>query len=208
MIPEGFMVKTTNSEYTALTIILATGNKKNRPKNIGIEKFEGKGVSYCAICDGFLYRNKSVSVVGSGEYAISETNDLINVVKDVTILTNGELAPEFRADNVRIDTRKIKELQGNDKVEGVEFQDGAILKTEGVFLAQGIAGSTDFARKLGIITNKDTIVVNEKMETNIKGLYACGDCTGGILQISKSVYEGTVAGLQAIKYIKNKKGGE
>lgn len=199
---KGFCIKTVESEYTSKVVILATGNKKNTPKNIGIEKYEGKGVSYCAICDGFFYRNKSVSVLGSGEYAISETNDLINIAKDITILTNGEHAPEFRADNVKVDTREIQRIKGDSKVEAVQFKDGSTLETDGVFIAQGVAGSTEFARKLGAITNKDTIVVNEKQETNIKGLYACGDCTGGLLQVSKSVYEGTIAGLQAIKYIK------
>ena len=208
MVPDGFLVKTTEAEYSSIAVILATGNKKNEPKNIGIEKFEGKGVSYCAICDGFFYKNKSISVLGSGEYAISETNDLINIAKDITILTNGETAPEFRADNVNVDTREIKEIQGDDKVEGIKFKDGTTLETEGVFIAQGVAGSTEFAKKLGALTNKDTIVVNEKQETNIKGLYACGDCTGGLLQVSKAVYEGANAGLQAIKYVKNLKGGK
>ena len=73
---------------------------------------------------------------------------------------------------------------------------------DGIFIAQGIAGSGDFAKKLGIKLEKDKIVVNQNMETNVKGIYACGDCTGGILQISKAVYEGTVAGMQAIKYVR------
>lgn len=202
MISDGFMIKTSKSEYLSKVVILATGNKKNIPKITGIESFEGKGVSYCAVCDGFFYRNKSVAVVGSGDYAISETNDLINIAKDIIILTNGEKAPEFRADNVKIDTREIKEISGKDKVERIEFKDGTKLKTSGIFIAQGVAGSTEFAKKLGAFINKDKIVVNEKMETNIKGLYACGDCTGGLLQITKAVHEGTIAGLQAIRYIK------
>lgn len=197
-----FTIKTSKSEYKSKVVILATGNKKNKPRILGIEKFEGKGVSYCAVCDGFFYRNRSVSVLGSGDYAISETNDLINIARNITILTNGEEAPEFRADNVEIDTRQIKEIHGKDKIEHIEFEDGTKLKIDGIFVAQGVAGSSEFAKKLGAITKKDKIVVNEKMETNIKGLYACGDCTGGLLQISKAVYEGTVAGLQAIKYIK------
>ena len=194
-----FIVTTSNNVYKSKVVILATGNKKNKPKITGIEKFEGKGVSYCAICDGFFYRNKDVAVIGSGDYAISETNDLINVVKDVTILTNGEKAPDLRADNVKIETRGIKEIRGDSKVEGVELEDGTKIKTDGIFVAQGVAGSTDFAKKLGVITNKDKIVVNEKMETNISGLFACGDCTGGLLQVSKAVYEGAVAGLEAIR---------
>lgn len=194
-----FLVTTSNGLYKAKVVILATGNKKNKPKIKGIEKFEGKGVSYCAICDGFFYRNKDVVVIGSGDYAISETNDLINVVKDVTILTNGEKAPDFRADNVKIETRGIKEIKGDTKVDEVVLDDGTNLKIDGVFVAQGVAGSSDFAKKLGALTNKDNIVVNENMETNVDGLFACGDCTGGLLQVAKAVHEGTVAGLAAIK---------
>ena len=194
-----FTVTTSNYTYKSKTVILATGNKKNKPKITGIEKFEGKGVSFCAICDGFFYRNKDVVVIGSGDYAISETNDLINVVKDVTILTNGEKAPDFRSDNVKIETRGIKEIRGDSKVEEIELEDGTKIKTDGIFVAQGVAGSTDFAKKLGALTNKDKIVVNEKMETNIDGLFACGDCTGGLLQVSKAVYEGGISGLEAIR---------
>lgn len=141
-------------------------------------------------------------MLGSGKYALSETNDLINIAKKITILTNGEKAPEFRADNVEILTKPVKEIQGNEKVEKVIFKDNTELKTDGIFVAQGIATANDFAKKLGIITNKESIKVNEKMQTNIPGIYACGDCTGGLLQISKAVYEGTVAGLQVIKYVK------
>ena len=201
---EYFKIITTNNEYQTKNLILATGNKKNKPKIKGIEKFEGKGVSYCAICDGFFYRNRSVSVLGSGNYAIAETNELINIADNITILTNGAKAPEFRADNVTIDTKEIEEIEGEDKVEEIKFKDGSTLKTDGIFVAQGVAGSSEFAKKLGIITNKDRIVVNENMETNIKGIYACGDCAGGLLQVSKAVYEGAKAGLQVIAWIRGR----
>ena len=199
---EGFFIKTKKQEYNTKAVILATGNKKNKPNIKGIEKFEGKGVSYCAVCDGFFYRNKDITVLGNGDYAISETNELINIANEITILTNGLKAPEFRSDNVKIDTRSIDEIQGEDRVEEIKFSDGKTLKTSGIFVAQGVAGSTEFAKKLGAITENDKIVVNEKMETNIKGLYACGDCTGGILQIAKAVYQGMVAGMQVIQYVK------
>ena len=203
MIENGFSVKTINGEYNSKSVILATGSKKNKPKIKGIEKFEGKGVSYCAICDGFFYRNKNVCVLGSGNYAISETNDLVNIAKDIKILTNGEEAPEFRAENVSINTSKIKQINGEDKVEEIEFENGDRLAADGVFVAEGTAGSLEFAKKLGIITKDNKIVVNEKMETNIKGIYACGDITGGILQVSTAVADGTIAGMQVISYIKN-----
>ena len=201
---EYFNIMTNTNEYKTKNLILATGNKKNKPKIKGIEKFEGRGVSYCAICDGFFYRNRSVSVLGSGNYAIAETNELINIADNITILTNGEKAPEFRADNVTIDTKEIEEIDGENKVEEIKFKDGSSLKTDGVFVAQGVAGSSEFAKKLGIITNKDKIVVNENMETNIKGIYACGDCTGGLLQVSKAVYEGAKAGLQVIARVRER----
>ena len=201
---DNFKVITPKGEYISKVLILSTGNKKNKPKIKGIEKFEGKGVSYCAICDGYFFRNRSVSVIGSGNYAVSETNELINIANNVTILTNGEKAPEIRANNVNIDTKEIDEIVGESRVEGVKFKDGSEISTDGIFIAQGVAGSADFAKKLGIITNKDNIVVNSDMETNIKGIFACGDCTGGLLQVSKAVYEGAKAGLQAIKYIRKK----
>ena len=95
---EGFTVTTSNKSYDTKTLILATGTNKNTPNIKGLKEFEGKGVSYCAICDGFFYKNKNVAVLGNGNYAISETNDLINIANDITILTNGKEAPEIRAD--------------------------------------------------------------------------------------------------------------
>ena len=197
-----YIVMTEKETYKTKTVIFATGNKKNTPQIKGIKEFEGKGVSYCAVCDGFFYRNKDVSILGNGKYAISEANELINIANSITILTDGKEAPDIRADNVTIDTRKIREVRGDNKVEEVEFDDNSTTKTDGIFVALGVAGGNEFARKLGMITQKDRIVVNENMETNIPGIYACGDCVGGLLQISKSVYEGTKAGLQAIQYIR------
>ena len=194
-----FEVKTVNENYTAKNVVLATGNKKNNPDIKNIEKFDGKGVSYCAICDGFFYRGKDVVVIGNGNYAIAETNDLINIVNHVTILTNGKKIPEFRAENVDIENRKAVAIEGNDNVEAVELDDGTKLKTDGVFVAQGVAGSTDFARKIGALVKNEKIVVNEKMQTTVEGLYACGDCIGGTLQVAKAVNDGMIAGIDIIK---------
>lgn len=198
-----FKVITNVDEYITKTIILATGNKRNTSKISGIKKFEGRGISYCAICDGFFYRNKNVAVLGNGNYAILETNDLLNIANKITILTNGQKSPEFRADNVETNTRQIKELHGDDKVKEVIFKDGSKLLIDGLFIAEGVAGSNEFAKKLGIIIKDNKIIVDENMQTNVKGIFACGDCTKGIMQISKAVYEGTVAGLSVIKYTKN-----
>ena len=196
---EGYSVTTSKNKYNAKVIILATGNKKNTPNIKGIKEFEGKGISYCAICDGFFYKDKKVAVIGSGNYAISKTNDLINISKEITILTNGNKVPQIRADNVRINEKEIREIRGEFRAEEIEFTDSTILKTDGIFIAEGTAGSLEFAKKLGIITRNNKIIVNENMETNVPGIYACGDCTEGLLQISKAVYQGTVAGLEIVK---------
>lgn len=197
-----FIVQTLKSEFYSKTVILATGNKRNKSNIKGIELFEGRGISYCAICDGFFFKNKNVAIIGSGDYAISETMDLQNIVKSIIILTNGNKIPEYRAENVDIITKEIKEVRGTSRVEEIEFKDNSKIKIDGIFIAQGVAGSTDFAKKIGAKIQDDKIVVNENMETNIKGLYACGDCTGGIYQISKAVYEGTKAGLQVVTFFR------
>lgn len=202
---KGFEVITNKDTYESEAVIIAVGNKKNKVKIKGIKDFEGKGVSYCAICDGFFYRDKEVAVIGSGNYAISETNDLINIAKKVTILTNGEKAPEFRADNVEINSKPIEEIEGKDKVEKVIFNDRSSINADGIFVAQGTAGGFELAKKLGLLIKDNHIIVNENMETNIKGVYACGDCTGGLMQVSKSVYQGTVAGLEVIKFLNKNK---
>lgn len=197
-----FRVTTTNNVHESKAVILATGSQKNKPNIQGINQFEGKGISYCAICDGFFYRNKIVAVLGNGNYAISEVNDLLNIVHQIKILTNGEPAPEFRADNVEINTKPVKEIKGDTRVEEIQFTDNTKLKVDGVFIAQGVANSSDFAKKLGLLLKKDAIVVNENMETNVAGVYACGDCTGGTYQIAKAVYEGMKAGLTVIQYLR------
>ena len=198
-IKETFEVSTINRKYISRNVILATGNKKNSPDIKGIKKLEGKGISYCAICDGFFYRGKDVAVLGSGDYAISEVNDLLNVANKITILTNKKKVPDFRAENVKVETRGVIAVKGENQLESIELEDGTKLEVDGLFVAQGVAGSTDFARKLGALVKDNKIVVSDKMETTIQGLYACGDCVGGIYQIAKAINEGMMAGMNVKK---------
>ena len=191
-----------DEKYIAKTIVLATGTNRNKPKIKGIKEFEGKGISYCAICDAAFFRNKNVAVLGNGDYAIGEIEELLPIVKSVTMLTNGLEPIEYRSDNLNINTKKIREFRGSNIIEEIEFEDDTVEEINGIFIAQGVASSTDFAKKLGAMIENNYIIVNEKMETTVPNIYACGDCTGGLLQISKAVYEGTVAGLEIIKKLK------
>lgn len=195
-----FIVTTVNKEYQAKYVIIATGTNRVTPNIKGIKEFEGKGVSYCAICDAFFYRNKDVAVIGSGNYAIHEAEQLKPVVNSVTILTNGDKMVENRSSSdFNIDETPIREFRGTNVIEEVEFDNNNTKKLDGVFVAIGTASSTDLARKIGAVIKNNYIVVNNNMETSVKGLYACGDCTGGILQINKAVYEGAKAALDIIK---------
>lgn len=191
-----------DEKYIAKTIVLATGTNRNRPNIKGIKEFEGRGISYCAICDAPFFRNKDVGVLGNGDYAIKEIEELLPVVRSVTMLTDGLEPIEYRNENLNINTKKIREFRGNNIIEEVEFEDNTTENINGIFIAQGVATSVDFAKKLGAMIEKDYIVVNEKMETTVPNIYACGDCTGGLLQISKAVYQGTVAGLEVIRKLK------
>ena len=196
---ENFEIETINSHYQSRAVILATGTNRTTPNIKGIKEFEGKGVSYCAICDAFFYKGKDVAVLGNGNYAIHEMEQLKPVAKSVTILTNGEPMIENRSVDVEVNNNKIREFRGDGKIQEVEFENNTKKPVSGVFVALGTASSSDLARKIGARTENNRIVVNERMETTVPGLFACGDCTGGLLQISKAGYEGAVAGLEVLK---------
>lgn len=200
-----FIVETINRTYESKVVVMATGTSRKNPNIKGIKEFEGKGVSYCATCDAFFYRQKDVAVLGSGQYALHEAKQLVQVANSVTIFTNGEELIENRDLDldVEIELKKVKEIKGNTKVAEIEFEDNSKRPIDGLFVALGIASSSDLARKIGArIDNQNSVIVNENMQTSIPMLYACGDCTGGTLQIAKAVYEGMVAGLNIIKVLR------
>lgn len=196
------MVTTTDNIYKAKSLIFATGKKRISLKIEGLKELEGKGVSYCATCDGFFYRKKDVVVIGSKDFAINEYNVLKNIARSVTLCTNGEVFNGgFDYENRKI----IKIGRENDKV-ALTFEDGTILYVDGVFIALGNASSSDFAKQLGIEMNANNdIIVDKNCKTNYENIYAAGDCTGGILQISKAEYEGMIAGMEVGKYIRRTK---
>ena len=202
---EHFKITTVNREFESKFLILATGTNRMAPNIKGIKEFEGKGISYCAICDAFFYRNKDVAVLGNGNYALHEAKQLKDVVKSVTILTNGEQIVENRNEEMdfNVDNTAIKEFKGNKRIEEVEFEDNKTKKISGVFVAVGTASSGDLAREIGAAISNNNIIVDENMQTTVPGLYACGDCTGGLLQVNKAVFEGAKAALHIIGMFEN-----
>ena len=200
-------VETLSGDYPADAVILATGASRAAPPIPGLKALEGHGVGYCATCDAFFYRGKDVAVLGSGEYALHEASALLPLAKSVTLLTGGApLTAEFPPE-IALCTEKVEAILGEEagKVTGVRLAGGRELPLDGVFVALGVAGSTALARKMGAEVDGNRIVVDEHMMTTVPGLFAAGDCTGGLLQVAKAVYEGAMAGNEAAKALR--KGG-
>ena len=198
-----YTVSTVNTQISAKAIILTTGASRKRMKIKSLDRFEGYGVSYCAICDAFLYRGREVAVLGNGEYALHEIQELINITGPITLLTNGmEPAADFPP-QVNIITTPLAELTGDQYLESIRFQDGTSLETSCLFVALGTAKGSDLARKLGIRLEDERIVVNEQMDTGLPGVFAAGDCIGGVLQVSVAVGEGAKAALSCIRYLRS-----
>ena len=199
-------VVTDVTSYETHSVVLATGNKKNRPNIKGLLELEGKGISYCAVCDGFFYRNKKVAILGNGKYALSEAKYLKNIANEVVVITNGEdstfIEENVREDNnVSVINKKISSIEGNERIENIIFEDNEQLDLNGLFVALGEADASDFAKQLGIITKNNKIEVDEKMKTNINGIYAIGDATLGMNQVARAVYDGATAGFSIIEYL-------
>lgn len=198
-------VETLDGEFPADAVILATGASRAAPPLPGLKELEGHGVSYCAACDAFFYRGREIAVLGNGEYALHEVSALLPVVSKITLLTGGApLTAQFPPE-VTVRTEKIEAILGEGAVSGVRLAGGEVVPAAGVFVALGVAGSTALARKMGAEVEGNRIVVGPDMMTTIPGLYAAGDCTGGLLQVAKAVYEGAQAGSEAAKALR--KGG-
>ena len=197
-----FILTGVKGEYKADAVVLATGSSRKTPNIKGLTSLEGKGVSYCAACDAFFYRGKDVAVIGSGEFALHEAGALEPLVNSVTICTNGEKTAIEPKGKIKLVTDKIGEISGENHVEGIVLENGERLSVSGVFIALGVAGSAAFARKIGAFTEGNKISVDDNMMTNVPGLFAAGDCTGGLLQICKAVYEGGKAGTEVIKFLR------
>ena len=195
-------VETLAGDFPADAVILATGASRAAPHIPGLAGLEGHGISYCATCDAFFYRGKDVAVLGSGEYALHEVQALLPVVKSVTLLTNGSPLTASFPPEVTVCPEKVNAILGEGRVSGVELSGGKTVALSGVFVALGVAGSTALARKLGAEVDGNRILVDEHMQTTLPGLYAAGDCTGGLLQVAKAVYEGALAGTEAAKALR------
>lgn len=203
-----FKVTASKQVYMAKAILLATGQPQKKVKIGNLTEFEGKGVSYCATCDGFFYNNLKVGVLGFKDYAVHEAGDLLANTRDITIYTNGrelEISEAFRetAKQFRINTRPVVKIDGGEFLQRIHFNDGTSEELDGLFVAYDSASTLDFARKMGILADGSTIVVDRKQQTNLEGVFAAGDCAAELKQVSVAVGQGAIAGKAIVEYVRS-----
>jgi thioredoxin reductase (NADPH) len=203
--------------YSAPAVILATGGRSRQLGVKGETEFTGRGISYCATCDGDFFQDKEIIVVGGGNSALEEAVALTNYASKVTILHEFdhfqafEHAVEEVKANPKIDfimESHITGFYGDDQLKKVKYKN---LKTgeefekeiDGVFIFIGYEANTEMLKDKGVALNRwNEIEANEKMETNLKGVYAAGDCRAKqFRQITTAVSDGTVAALNALNFV-------
>ena len=183
-----FMLLADNEMFEAKTVLLATGIPQARGME-NEDRLLGMGVSYCATCDGFLYRDKTVAVYCTDERMAHDIDYLEEIAAKVYVYTNFGYSSE--SPKVEILEKPIKKLDGQMKADSVETSDGRKIDVDGVFILRpAIAPSTLFT---GLELDGAHIKADRNQETNYKGCYAAGDCTGMPYQIAKAVGEGNVA---------------
>lgn len=209
-------VKTVASKkqsYKAKAVILAMGSHPKELNIDGEKNFIGRGVSYCALCDGNFFKNQDVAVVGSGDSAVSDALYLSNICKNVYVLTKNQLKLNnyseddlSERENIKVLKGAIsKQIEGDNKVQTLVYgKDGeeSNLDVNAVFVAIGRKPDTDNLKDKINLNDRGFIETNDRMETSTKGVYACGDVrTSVIKQIATAVGDGAIAGNEASKYV-------
>lgn len=203
-----YVVCDNREQYQSKTLIIATG-RAFKLANIKHEKdLTGKGVHYCVVCDGYFYEGKKVCVIGYGNNAAEESLELLTYTKDITIISNGhefEFSPELKKlieqKNIKLQKDRVVEFYGVEKLEGLILSNGNKLPYDAAFIGLGTTSALNFATKLGLETKENIVVADRDGKTNLEGVYACGDCTGGNAQAAKSIGEGCNAAICVIKHL-------
>jgi thioredoxin reductase (NADPH) len=214
-----FSVKTNKSEYKTKTILFATGTKwKKLPESIkGSKEFEGKGISYCALCDSPLYKNKTIAVIGGSDSSSKDALLLSEYAKKVYIIYRGkEIHPEpINLQRIKenkkievINNTNLEEIKGDKSVTSItldkQYKGKKELAIQGIFVAIGHVVLSELAKEIGAETNPhDEIKINHKTsETNIPGVFAAGDVTDKqFKQLITGVADGCTAAYSAYEYI-------
>lgn len=214
-------VFTSKKEYLFKAIILATGTEKRKLKVVGEKEFLGKGVAYCATCDAPFFKNKTVTVVGGGNSAVtsaillsqySKKIYILNIEKNLLADLSWQKEIEKNKKIEVINENTVKEIKGKKTVEEIilknPFKGKKILKTEGVFIEIGTVPLYYLAKNLRVkLDKKGFVEVSENLSTNVAGVFAAGDITNysaNLRQIITAASEGAIAATSAYNYLKVK----
>lgn len=192
-----FALLSDTEEFDADTIIIATGVTAVKPI-ANEQELLGRGVSYCATCDGNLYKGKTIAVVCDNapmEEEVAYLSGLANKVYYMPLFKNSSAT----AENIEMLTSPVTEILGQDRVSGILCKNGTEIDVDGVFFIKQSVSPAILLR--GLETENGHVTVNRKMETNIEGCFAAGDCTGTPYQITKAVGEGNIATHSAFQYL-------
>lgn len=193
-----FMLQTRDAIYESRSVIIATGVAVRKLIK-GEETFVGRGISYCATCDGPLYQGKTVTVLDYTGEGAEESLFLADFCSKVYYVDMTQKSPAFKKANIEVITGDPpEEITGGDTVSALKTR-GRTVDTDGIFIFRETYPPGELVPGLAI--EEGSIKVNRKMETNIRGLYASGDCAGKPYQVAKSVGEGQTAALNAVAYI-------
>jgi thioredoxin reductase (NADPH) len=191
-------------QYVGKKLLVASGLSAPKKEIGNQDEFIGRGVSFCAACDGFFFRGKKVIVVGNDEYALKEAIELLDYTKDVTLISNGKKLgfdkKLLEKKGIKFEDLVVEKILGSRKVEGIEAN-GKEIKIGGIFMALGSASSSDFAEMLGLKAENNKILTDNEMRTNVAGVFAAGDCTPGVSQIVTASAKGAIAGLAISKEV-------
>ena len=191
-----FTVLVQDKSFEAKTVILCLGVQTAKPIG-GEEEFLGRGVSYCATCDGFLYKDKKIAVLCTDKRFEHEAEFLANLSETAYVIPLYK-GYEIKSEKARIILKNPVSVSGDMRVKSVNFKDESI-DIDGMFILRGSVSPATLMHGLAI---KDGhIEVNRDMSTNIKGAFAAGDCTGRPYQYAKAVGEGNTAAHSAVEYI-------
>lgn len=210
-----YEVFTKNNTFVSKYIIIATGRTPKKLEVKNSEKYEGKGISYCAVCDGALYRNKDIAIVGGGNTAIDTANYMSNIANKIYIINRSS---NLRADqkgqeeikklenvNVLYNT-KLKDIIGDDTgVQGVVLEDGTEINLSGIFVCIGQTNNSAFYQNLNLKTDNRGIVVDKDLKTTANNVYACGDSISkDLYQVVTATSEGAMVASNIIKLVRSK----
>ena len=195
-------ITTTKNIYKSKALIFAGGRKARNTNLESEEKFKGKGISYCAICDAHLFKDKDIVVLGAGSSAFEEAIYLSKVVKSIKILVKNEISALDELVEI-IKGVYVTEFKGKDTLESVKLNTNEEIKCEGAFVYYGYDADTAYLKELGILDERGYIIVDSSMRTKVPYIYACGDTIKKELyQVATAVAEGSIAAVSARKDIK------